>query len=581
MHDVRANRRIVGLNNAVTHCLQALVAAAVVFTSGSAYAASRDPVYAENGMVVSASVRASETGVKILESGGNAFDAAAAVGFTLAVTYPQAGNIGGGGFMVAYKVAGDAITLDFREKAPVDAHRDMFLDASKNVIKGLSTNSPLAAGVPGSVDGLLRIWRDHGSGNISRRALLAPAIRLARKGFPVSRNLAASLNRARERFARDPGASEIFIRGDGRPWKAGDKLVQRDLARTLERIADGGRDGFYAGSVADLFAEQQAAQGGMIGRDDLRRYESVYRPAVVGTYRDYDIITMGPPSSGGIVLVHMLNMAERYEIGALGWNSSKSIHLLTEIQRRAYADRAEHLGDPDFWKVPEQRLTSETYADDRIVDIYMDRATPSTEVRAGTVSIRESAETTHYSVVDARGNCVAVTTTLNTGFGSGIVVQGAGFLLNNEMDDFSLKPGVPNTYGLVGGEANAIEPEKRMLSSMTPTVVLRDGRPFLVLGSPGGSTIITTVLQNFLNVVEHGMDIQEAIAAPRHHSQWLPDVIVYEPRAFPADVAERLRAMGHTLRERGSIGQANAILIKSDGLYGAPDPRSDNAAVGH
>ncbi|MDK1021233.1 MAG: gamma-glutamyltransferase [Candidatus Hydrogenedentes bacterium] len=542
----------------------------------------RGPVQAEHGMVVSASPRASEAGVEILRAGGNAFDAAAATGFVLAVTFPQAGNLGGGGFMVARTSDGRNLSLDFRERAPSKAHRDMYLDENGEVIEGLSLRSPLASGVPGSVHGLLSIWERDGSGRITREELLAPAIRLAAEGFPLSQEMAQSFNLNATVFEKDPGASKVFIRADGRPWQEGDLLVQGDLARTLRRISAEGRAGFYRGEVAGLIARQQAISGGLITREDLADYTSVYRDPVVGTFRDYEIVSMGPPSSGGVLLIQILNMLDGRPLAAYARGSMSYVHLLTEVQRRAYADRAQHLGDPDFWKVPVVELTSKQYAKDRAKSIDKDRASPSSEVAAGIKIPQESGETTHYSVVDAERNAVAMTVTLNGLFGSGIMIGGAGFLMNNEMDDFSVKPGVPNLYGVVGGEANAIEAGKRMLSSMTPTVVIQDGRPVMVLGSPGGPTIITTVLQVFLNVGVHGMDIQEAVAAPRHHSQWLPDRIMYEEGAFTKDVIDKLRAMGHVITDAtATIGAANCIYIGEQNVYGAPDYRRQSSAAGY
>jgi len=567
--------------------LQFLRSITIIFVSSAfiylpiAQAEMPAPLYSQNGMVVSASNLASDSGIVILKNGGNAFDAAAAVGFTLAVTFPLAGNIGGGGFLVAVKERDQSLTLDFRETAPAAAHRDMYLDEQGNVVEGLSLRSSKASGVPGTVDGLLRIWRDHGSGKISRKQLLAEAIRLAHDGFPVSPYLAAALNNMQEQFLADPGASKIFVRPEGRLWKSGDLLVQKDLAATLKRISDTGPAGFYGGKTASLLAEQHKRTNGLITEADLAAYESTYRHAVNGTYHDYSIISMGPPSSGGIFLIQMLNMLERYDLRSMGWNSPDYVHILTEVQRRAYADRAEHLGDPDHWEVPIQGLIAKSYASERSSDISMETATPSSEISAGVPAPKESIETTHYSVADKLGNAVAVTVTLNTAFGSGIVIDGAGFLMNNEMDDFSAKPGVPNAYGLVGNAANAIAPGKRMLSSMTPTIVLKDREPYLVLGSPGGSTIITTVLQNFLNVVAHGMNIQEAISSPRHHSQWLPDTILYEPSAVTPTTLDELNLRGHETEERVAIGQANAIMITPEGFWGAPDTRSDNAARGY
>ena len=542
-----------------------------------------EPEYAKNGMVVSASRLASDAGVKILKKGGNAIDAAVATGFTLAVTHPQAGNIGGGGFLVAHMAYGESFSLDFREMAPSMAHRDMYLDDSSNVVHGLSLYSHLAAGTPGSVDGLLKIWRDHGSGNISLRQLLLPAIQLAERGFPISYGFARVLNIFHDFFINDDGAKAVFIKKNGEPWRAGDKLVQRDLARTLKLISRKGRAGFYEGKTAQLIKREIAEGNGFITKDDLDNYRSVYRTVVTGDFKDLDIISMGPPSSGGVLLIQMLNMLEQYPLDTLGWNSSDYIHLLTEIERRAYADRAEHMGDSDFWEVPVSMLVSKEYAFERIQNISMEKATKSSVVKAGDPLAYESRETTHYSVIDKNGNAVSVTTTLNTGFGCGVLVEGAGFFLNNEMDDFSAKPGTPNIFGLIGNEANAIQPFKRPLSSMTPTIVLKNGEPFLIIGTPGGSTIITTVMQIILNVAIHGMDIQEAVSVPRVHSQWLPDAIIVEERSLSKDVKQNLINRGHTILPYrwSTIGQANGIMIGEKGFYGGADPRGENATEGY
>ena len=542
-----------------------------------------EPEYAKNGMVVSASRLASDAGVNILKKGGNAIDAAVATGFTLAVTHPQAGNIGGGGFLVAHTAYGESFSLDFREMAPSMAHRDMYLDDSSNVVHGLSLYSHLAAGTPGSVDGLLKIWRDHGSGNISLRQLLLPAIQLAERGFPISYGFAQVLNIFHDFFINDDGAKAVFIKKNGEPWRAGDKLVQRDLARTLKLISRKGRAGFYDGKTAQLIKREMAEGNGFITKEDLDNYHSVYRIVVTGNFKDLDIISMGPPSSGGVLLIQMLNMLEQYPLDTLGWNSSDYIHLLTEIERRAYADRAEHMGDPDFWEVPVSMLVSKEYAFERIQNISMEKATKSSVVKAGDPLAYESRETTHYSVIDKNGNAVSVTTTLNTGFGCGVLVEGAGFFLNNEMDDFSAKPGSPNIFGLIGNEANAIQPYKRPLSSMTPTIVLKNGEPFLIIGTPGGSTIITTVMQIILNVAIHGMDIQEAVSVPRVHSQWLPDAIIVEQRSLSKDVEQNLINRGHIIRSYrwGTIGQANGIMIGEKGFYGGADPRGENATEGY
>jgi len=542
-----------------------------------------EPEYAKNGMVVSASRLASDAGVNILKKGGNAIDAAVATGFTLAVTHPQAGNIGGGGFLVAHMAYGESFSLDFREMAPSMAHRDMYLDDSSNVVHGLSLYSHLAAGTPGSVDGLLKIWRDHGSGNISLRQLLLPAIQLAERGFPISYGFAQVLNIFYDFFINDDGAKAVFIKKNGEPWRAGDKLVQRDLARTLKLISRKGRAGFYEGKTAQLIEREMAEGNGFITKDDLDNYHSVYRTVITGNFKDLDIISMSPPSSGGVLLIQMLNMLEQYPLDTLGWNSSDYIHLLTEIERRAYADRAEHMGDPDFWEVPVSMLVSKEYAFERIQNISMEKATKSSVVKAGDPLAYESRETTHYSVIDKNGNAVSVSTTLNTGFGCGVLVEGAGFFLNNEMDDFSAKPGIPNIFGLIGNEANAIQPYKRPLSSMTPTIVLKNGEPFLIIGTPGGSTIITTVMQIILNVAIHGMDIQEAVSVPRIHSQWFPDAIIVEERSLSKDVEQNLINRGHTIRPYrwSTIGQANGIMIGEKGFYGGADPRGENATEGY
>ncbi len=541
------------------------------------------PVYAENGLVVSASELASKVGVEIMKNGGNAIDAAVATGFALAVTYPQAGNLGGGGFLVARLESGETFTLDFREVAPTTAHRDMYLDENKEVIRGMSLYSPLAVGVPGTVDGLLRVFQDHGSGNISLRQALAPAIRLARGGFPISHDFANHLNMYKGLFFYNEGATETFVKKDSSNWLHDDILYQRDLAKTLTRIAQKGRDGFYSGKTAELIVQEMQNGNGLITYDDLTNYHSVYRDPVKGQFRDLDVISMGPPSSGGLLLIHMLNMLETFPLDSLSWNSSAYVHLLTEVERRAYADRAEHLGDPEFWTNPYAMFLSEDYAAERASTISMESATSSSELFPGDPAPYESRETTHYSVADKDGNCVSVTITLNTSYGSGIVVNGAGFFLNNEMDDFSTKPGTANFFGLIGNDANAIQAGKRPLSSMTPTLVLKNGQPILVIGSPGGSTIITTVLQVILNTTVYGMNIEDAVTASRVHSQWLPDQITVEPFSLSADVQQALTEMGHQIKPYrwGKIGHANGIQIHETRLYGGADPRGNNSAVGY
>ena len=545
--------------------------------------AQENQYHAKNGMVVSASQLASQVGVDVMKSGGNAVDAAVATGFALAVTYPQAGNIGGGGFLVAHLADGRDITIDFRETAPSIASRDMYLDDNSTVIEDMSLYTHRAVGVPGSVAGLLTAWRYYGSGEISLKQLIKPVIVLAKNGFVISDKFAQSLNNSKSLFEKDNGASEIFIRADENLWQGGDLLIQADLAKTLQRIAKYDLNGFYGGKTAEFIVNEMERGKGLISKQDLISYSPKLRAPITGIYEDYEIVSMGPPSSGGILLVQLLNMLDNFNIDSLNFNSAAYIHLLTEIERLAYADRAEHLGDSDYWKVPNDMLTSKEYAKSRVESISLQIATPSDNVFAGEPLAYESRETTHYSVIDKEGNAVCVTTTLNTSFGSGIFVDGAGFLLNNEMDDFSIKPGTPNIYGLVGSSANAIYPNKRPLSSMTPTIVLKDNKPFIIIGSSGGSTIITTVLQVILNVIEHDMTIAEAVAAPRFHSQWLPDVIMTEPDAVSDLVRMNLESRGHKIipYKYGTIGSANGILIDKNGYHGGADSRLENVAIGY
>ena len=544
-------------------------------------AQSQDPIFAENGMVVSTSKQASEIGIRILKQGGNAIDAACAVGFALAVTSSSNGNIGGGGFMVTYLADGTVFTLDYREKAPAAAYRDMFLDDNGDVIKDMSLKTRASSGVPGSVDGLLKAWSKYGSGNISLRELLYPSISLAERGFKLSVYEAQTLNTFKELFSNNEAASKIFIRSDNRDWKSGDRLVQKDLGKTLKRIARYGRNGFYSGITADLIISEMDKGAGYITYEDLRQYESKFREPVAGTFNQYEIISMGPPSSGGTILIEMLNMLELFPLNDFIWNSSNYIHLLTEVQRRAYADRAEHLGDADFWNSPTNMLLKKSYAKNRIKDFSPKKASPSKQILPGDPYAFESSETTHYSIIDKYGNAVSVTTTINLAYGSGIVVDGAGFFLNNEMDDFSSKPGVPNSFGLVGNEANSIEPGKRPLSSMTPTIVLKNKKPFLILGSPGGSRIITSVLQALLNITIHNMSLKEAVSLPRVHSQWLPDAVYFEENSLNDDVKELLIDNGHTILPFSYIGNVNAILINENGYTGYGDPRGENTAKGY
>lgn len=530
-----------------------------------------EPVRARNGMVVSAHPQASAAGVEILRAGGNAVDAAVATGFALAVTFPVAGNIGGGGFLVLRQPDGAATTYDYREKAPAAATRDMYLDANGDFVPARSQRGHLASGVPGAVDGMLAAHARHGRLPLAR--VLAPAIRLAEQGFPLTRGDADMFNGYRRTFLDFPSTRKYFVKPDSSDYREGERFRQRDLGATLRRVARQGRAGFYAGRTADLIvAEMQRGQG-LITRADLAAYHAVERAPVVGTYQGRRVITMGPPSSGGIALVQLLNAVEPYDVRALGWNSSSTVHLMGEAMRRVYADRAEFLGDPDFVRVPVAELTAKPYMLRRMASFQPTRADSSQRVRFGDPYARESSETTHFSVIDRDGRAVSVTTTINGGFGNFVVVDGAGFFLNNEMDDFSAKPGVPNMFGLVGNEANAIAPGKRMLSSMTPTIVEdANGRVELILGTPGGSTIITTVFQVMLNLYAHGMNVQEAVAAPRIHHQWLPDVLRAERFALQADTRAALQQRGWTVEDGTYWGRADAIHVAYDLFEAGVDP---------
>jgi gamma-glutamyltranspeptidase/glutathione hydrolase len=560
--------------------LTCFVFALLILFFGFLESASRRPVKALNGMVVSSDSLATQVGVEILKKGGNAVDAAVAVGFALAVTYPQAGNIGGGGFMVIRMANGETVTIDFREKAPMKASENMFLDENGNFVPEKSQVGHLSVGVPGSVAGLLLALEKYGT--MSRREVLEPAIKLAEKGFIVNEGLANAFKNAFEHFKKFPSTMRYFSK-NGQPYSAGDRLIQKDLAKVLKLIRDKGRDGFYKGKVADLIVEEMKRGGGLITYEDLENYQPVLRKPVVGNYRGYEIISMGPPSSGGVCLIELLNILENFDLKKYGFGSSYTIHYLVEAMKRVYADRAEYLGDPDFVQIPLDKLLSKEYAKELASEIDTFYATPSSRIIRSVSPTSEGVHTTHYSVVDRWGNVVAVTTTINSYFGSMVAVDGAGFFLNNEMDDFSAKPGAPNQFGLLGSKANSIQPGKRMLSSMTPTIVLKNGKPFLVLGSPGGSTIITSVLQVILNVVDFGMNIQEAVDSPRIHHQWYPDQIFFERRGLPRDVIENLERRGHKLVERaGYQGEVQAILIDENGVkYGAVDPRGYGLAMGY
>ncbi len=533
---------------------------------------------AEKGMVVSAHPLASKIGNEILQQGGNAIDAAIAVQFALAVVYPVAGNIGGGGFMMVHTSNGKVEALDYREKAPAKAHKDMYLNNDGDVIPRLSLDGHLAAGVPGTVDGMFKAHERYG--RMSMRNLIQPAIELAENGFAVTKKQAKNLNDKRADFIKLNTTQPVFVKET--PWKAGDLLQQIDLAITLELIRDLGRVGFYEGSTAKKIVAEMKAGNGIISLEDLKNYNAVWRQPITGNYKDYSIISMPPPSSGGIALLQLLKMVEPYDLKGLGFHSKEAMHIMAEAERRVYADRATHLGDSDFVDVPVDELLNKDYLKKRMQNFNAFSATASVDIKAGVFTGNESEETTHFSIVDAEGNAVSVTTTLNAHYGSKTVVSGAGFLLNNEMDDFSSKPGVPNFYGLVGAEANAIAPGKRMLSSMTPTIVLKDGKLFMVVGTPGGSTIITSVFQVFLNVAEYEMSMAEAVNAPRFHHQWLPDQISIERQGFSDELIKQLQNKGHVIKKRDDIGQVDAILVLPNGkLEGAGDVRGDDAAEGY
>ncbi|GAB3312201.1 gamma-glutamyltransferase [Hymenobacter humi] len=541
------------------------------------------PRLANYAMVVSAHPEASKIGTLILQRGGNAYDAAVAVQFALAVVLPVAGNIGGGGFLLYRDRNGSAGSLDFRETAPAGATRDMYLDKQGNVVEGLSVAGPLAVGTPGTVAGMATLHKQ--LCKLSWPSLVQPAVALAAKGFPLTLKEAAGLNRTRAEFLKyNPGSTPAYLRPGGGDWQAGDTLRLPDLARTLARVRDQGRAGFYRGETARLLLAEMKRSGGLVSQKDLDAYQPKWREPLRGRYREYDVITMPPPSSGGVALLQMLQMLEPIDLAQAGYHTPLAVHYVTEAERRAYADRATYLGDPDFGHVPVQKLLDVDYNRQRAATMRTHgRATPSSEVTAGKgLPGYESAETTHYSIVDAFGNAVSCTTTLNGAYGSKVVVPGAGFLLNNEMDDFSAKPGVPNAYGLVGGTANAIAPGKRMLSSMTPTILTHNGKLALVVGSPGGSTIITSVLQTILGIVDYGFNAQQAVTAPRLHHQWLPDVIDVEAGALVPVAQDTLRARGYKLNPRLPWGRLDIIHVRPDGkLEGGADPRGDDTAIGY
>src|SRR6266487_872080 len=530
----------------------------------------------ENGAVVSAHPLASKVGIEILKRGGNAFDAAIATQLALAVVYPNAGNLGGGGFMVARSATGKLLALDYREMAPLHADRDMYLDEKGNVETDRSVNGHLSSGVPGTVAGLFASAK---YGKLSFKKLIQPAIDLAETGFTLSEREAKSFNSIQNDLKDYNTVMPVFVKRAG--WKTGDTLIQTDLAKTLKRIRDFGEKGFYEGETANLISEEMKRGNGIITPQDLKSYKAKFRTPHVFDYRGYMIVGMPMPSSGGILVNQMMKMIEDRSIGAMGFETPASVQLMTEVERRAFADRAEYMGDEDFYKVPVKALVSDDYLQQRMKDYQPAIAGNSTTIKPGDMPQKESEETTHLSVIDKDGNAVAVTTTLNNSYGSKTVVAGAGFFLNEEMDDFSAKPGVPNLYGAVGGEANAIAPGKRMLSSMTPTIVLKNDKPYLVLGTPGGTTIPTSVFQTLVDILEFNMNTEDAVYRPKFHHQWLPDSLEVE-KGFPENTSESLKRMGYKIKLRGEIGRTEVIRISSDGKFEAVgDIRGDDDAEGY
>lgn len=532
---------------------------------------------ADKAMVVSAREEASKIGVEIMKNGGNAFDAMVATDMALAVAYPFAGNLGGGGFMVYRKANGETGAIDFREKAPLAASKDMFLDENGNVIKGKSTTSPMSIGVPGEIAGIFAVHEKYGSLPIEE--ILKPVIALAEKGVIVTKKQEAQFKKYQDEIIKVNGNSSSF----SKPIKENDTLKYPALAKTLKRIAKNGRDEFYKGETAKTLVNYIQQNGGIITLEDLAKYEAKWRTPITFHYKDLKIISMSPPSSGGLCLGEILKMTEPYDIAKMGHNSAEAIQVIVEAERRAYADRSVYLGDPDFVKIPIKELLDDKYLKGRMSNFNPEKATLSSEIKEGKVEYKESTETTHYSIVDQFGNAVAVTTTLNDGFGSKYYCEELGFFLSNSMDDFSIKAGEPNMFGLIGNEANSIAPGKRMLSSMTPTIVEKKGKLFMVVGTPGGSTIITSVLQTILNVSQYKMSMQNAVNAPRFHHQWLPDVITFEPNTFDVKTFETLKSKGYIINEKTTpvIGKVDAILVlPNKKLEGGADKRGDDAAAG-
>ena len=533
------------------------------------------PVYGQNGMVATEEAEASRIGLEVLQNGGNAVDAAATVAFALAVTLPRAGNVGGGGFMLVHDAAsGETVAIDYREKAGGQAFRDMFLDEAGEADPEKSRYSGLAVGVPGTVAGMALALEHYGT--ISLAEALEPAIELAERGITVSEHLAASLDGAQDRLRKWPSSAKVFYKAGGVAYRPGETLVQGDLAISLRLIAQQGPKAVYGGPIGQQIVAAVARAGGHLTIADLRSYDAVVREPVRGDYRGFEIVSMPPPSSGGVHIVQILNTLEGFPIGFLGAGGAETVHLMAEAMKLAYADRSQYLGDPDYVQVPVAALTSEAYAASLRSLISRGRARAAADIRPGDLAPYESPETTHFSIVDAAGNAVANTYTINFSYGTGLVAEGTGILLNNELDDFSAKPGVPNAYGLIGGDANAVAPHKRPLSSMAPTMVLADGAPFLVTGSPGGPRIITTTLQIIMNVIDHGMNIAEATYAPRVHHQWLPDQLRIEEGLSP-DTIRLLEQMGHDVVVGDAIGSTQSIMVTAAGLFGSSDPRTPGA----
>lgn len=540
-------------------------------TSIYSHMATAQPIWAKHGMVSSQEALATQAGVEILRQGGNAVDAAVAVGFSLAVTLPRAGNIGGGGFMMVHIAdQNKTIAIDYREMAPSKAHKDIFLNEQGDPVAALSREHGLAIGVPGTVMGMELALEKYGT--MTMKQVTQAAIKMAKDGIYVTPDLSTSLTGLKRRIAQWPSSAEIFYKNDGSDYQVDDLFKQPELAHSLTLIAQQGSKGFYEGETANKLISAIQQAGGIMTLDDLKHYKVIEREPVEGNYRGYQVISMPPPSSGGVHIIEMLNILEQFPINKLGHNTAATLHLMTESMRRAYADRSEYLGDPDFYKVPVQALINKDYAKKLASQIAINKATPSSEVKPGNLAPYESNQTTHYSVVDKWGNAVSNTYTLNFSYGSGMVAKGTGILLNNEMDDFSAKPGTPNGYGLVGGDANAVEGNKRPLSSMSPTIVMKDGKPFIVTGSPGGSRIINTTMQIIMNVIDHDLNIAEATAAPRIHHQWLPDILRVE-HSLNRDTIELLRAKGHDVKVNNAMGSTQSIMVTEQGIFGASDPR--------